>query len=70
MTNTDQFDEIEIKDDSTPVRHLNAQYRIPEPRKVGISVSPIRHPDRARTSFGAHYHAIFKYVNFFAVQQV
>ena len=45
MTNTDQFDEIEIKDDSTPVRHLNAQYRIPEPRKAGISVSPIRHPE-------------------------
>ena len=36
MTDTDQFDEIEIKDDSTPVRHLNAQYRIPEPRKAGI----------------------------------
>ena len=47
MTNTDQFDEIEIKDDSTPVRHLNAQYRIPEPRKAGISVSPIRHPGPA-----------------------
>ena len=35
---------VQIKDESTPVRDVNTQYRCPALRKSGISVSPIWHP--------------------------